>query len=275
MTQAVSNEPSVFDRKVVSSPLYVLRGAAFLLKHPVLWKFAAAPLLIGAVLLGICCYLAFSYLTALIGRFMGDQTHWVVIYYILAVILGLFLLIVSCFVFTLVATTIAAPFNDLISEKTEQLITGKVTETPFSLLRLIRDSARGIGHSVVVLGIYLGLLLLALALWLIPVVGGAVHMTATVLLSAFFLAYEYLGCPMDRRRFSFKEKMRFMRSRLKPCIGFGLGNVVVASVPVLNFLLIPAAVVGGTLLFMDFESALGRSGAKVEGCEPATAVDSM
>jgi CysZ protein len=66
-------------------------------------------------------------------------------------------------------------------------------------------------------------------------------------------AYEYLGYPMDRRGLSFHDKRRFLRTRLKSTLGFGVGNLVVASIPLVNILLIPAAVAGGTLLFLDLE----------------------
>ena len=76
----------------------------------------------------------------------------------------------------------------------------------------------------------------------------------TAVLTSYMFAYEYLGYPMDRRRFSFSQKKRFLRSHLSSVMGFGLGNLVVASIPVINLLFIPAAVVGGTLLFLDVDS---------------------
>ncbi len=101
------------------------------------------------------------------------------------------------------------------------------------------------------LGIYLALLVAALLLLLIPGVGVLLYTGAGALISSYMFAYEYLGYPMDRRRFTWKTKQNFLRSRFRSVIGFGLGNMVVASIPFLNLLFIPAAVVGGTLLFLD------------------------
>jgi CysZ protein len=106
-----------------------------------------------------------------------------------------------------------------------------------------------------VLGIYLALLIAALLFLLIPGVGVLLYTGAGALISSYMFAYEYLGYPMDRRRFTWKNKQNFLRSRFRSVIGFGLGNIVVASIPFLNLLFIPAAVVGGTLLFLDLSVA--------------------
>jgi len=168
-------------------------------------------------------------------------------------------LVVFFFLFTLLATVIAAPFNELISEKTEQLVTGNFQDSPFSFLQLLKDSARGIGHFFRILGVYFGILIASLFLLLVPGIGPMLFAAAMVLNTSYMLAYEYLGYPMDRRRFTFKQKRRFLRSRLKWTMGFGLGNAALASVPVLNLVVMPAAVVGGTLLFLDLTAATTKT----------------
>ncbi|MEJ2718419.1 MAG: sulfate transporter CysZ [Deltaproteobacteria bacterium] len=246
-------------RSSLPAPLYVIRGARFLLDHRVLWKYAIAPMAISTVVLGLSYYLLYHSFTALIHGIMGDGWYWQVLYYLVVIVAALLLLVVFFFIFTLLASAVAAPFNDLISEKTEQLVTGNFSETPFSFLQLLKDSARGIVHSLRILGIYLALLVVALVLLLIPGFGGPLFTAATVLLSSYMLAYEYLGYPMDRRRFSFREKRAFLRSRFKASMGFGLGNLAAISIPVINLMVIPAAVVGGTLLFLELEPPVQRS----------------
>ncbi len=130
-------------------------------------------------------------------------------------------------------------------------VRGTFHDTPFSVLQLLKDSARSIGHSLKVVAIYVAFMIGALLLLLIPGIGAILYTVAGCLLSSYMFAYEYLGYPMDRRRFTWKEKQNFLRSRFRSVIGFGLGNVVVATIPFLNLLFIPAAVVGGTLLFLD------------------------
>ncbi len=243
------------DDRLVSSPFYVLRGALFLWEHKMLWKYAVAPLIISvlvlAVSLGFSYYLADHYLLWWLQSLLGSAWYWRILYYLVAAVVILLLLVVFFLIFSILARALAAPFNDLICEKTEELVTGRISEVPFSPVRMIKDISRGVGHSLRLLGIYLGVLLPSLLLMLIPGIGFGFFWGVTALLSSYLLAYEYLGYPMDRRRYSFAQKRAFIRSRLGSALGFGFGNFAVASIPFLNLLLIPAAAVGGTLLFLD------------------------
>lgn len=256
--------------RFVPAPLYVIRGASFLWTHRVLWKYAAAPTAIGIVILGGSYWLIYHFLFPFLTPYSGGAWYQQALYYFLLVIGTVLLLVVSFFVLTRVASALAAPFNDLVSQKTEEIIKGTFHDTPFSLLQLMNDSARSIGHSFKILGIYLILLIAALLLLLIPVIGAPLSTAAGALISAYMFAFEYLGYPMDRRRFTWKQKQAFLRSRLKSVIGFGLGNVVMASIPFLNLLFIPAAVVGGTLLFLELNIDPEQGPSQVHGSGNAT-----
>jgi len=254
----VTNAPggrSLLVGKLLPSPLYVFRGAVFLREHPELWKYAAAPLGMSVAILGGSYWLLYRLLSGFIKPYGGDDRLLAALSYIVLVGVAILLLVLFFFLFTRIASALSAPFNDLISQKTEELVAGIFTDTPFSVVQLLKDSTRSMYHAVRVLALYLALLLAALFLLLIPGVGSLLFTVMGTLLSAFMFAWEYLGYPLDRRRLTWNQKMTFFRSRLKPALGFGLGNVVVASVPVVNLLFIPAAVIGGTLLFLDMETS--------------------
>lgn len=254
MNEAAQKPASGFPAKFVPSPLYTLRGAGFLWTHRVLWKYAAAPLVISTMILGVSYVLIYHFFWRFISPFGEGAWYWQVLYYLSVVVVTLLLLVVVFFLFTRIASAIASPFNDLISQKTEELISGSFDETPFSVMALLKDSGRSIIHAFKILGIYVGLLVAGLPMLFIPGAGSLMYAVWGALLSSYMFAYEYLGYPMDRRRFSFSEKRRFLWSSFRMTMGFGLGNVVVASVPVINLLFIPAAVVGGTLLFLEVHS---------------------
>lgn len=246
-----------FGARFIPAPLYVLRGALFIRSHRVLWKYAAAPMLISMAVLGIGYGVAYWLFFRLMSPLSGGEWYWQVLYYVVAVLVTVLLLIIIFFVFTFVATAIASPFNELLSEKTETLVKGTFQDTPFSFIGLLRDSARSIIHSLAIVGIYVGTLIMSLPLLLIPGLGHILFAGVGALLSSYLFAFEFLGFPMDRRRYSFTEKRRFIHSRLRSALGFGLGNVVVASIPLVNILLLPAAAVGGTLLFLELKAADG------------------
>jgi len=201
------------------------------------------------------------------GAYAAEEWYWQVLYYVLIFVLTVVLLVLFFFFFTRVASALASPFNDLISQKTEELVTGTFHDAPFSVIQLVKDSSRAIGHSFKLLGLYLILLTACLLLLLIPGVGGVLFSAAGWLLSAYMFAYEYLGYSMDRRRFSWTQKRSFIRSRFRATIGFGLGNLVAAAIPFVNLFFIPSAVVGGTLLFLKLESSDNRPVDKLRSSE--------
>jgi len=254
MNHKADNPRVTWSNSLVPAPFYVLRGALFLWKHRPLWKYAAAPSAISAAVLGLSYvtlyYLARRFLTPL----TTEAWYLQALYYLLLVVLGLLFAVIFFFFFARVASALAAPFNEVISQKTEELVTGSFVETPFSIVQLAGDSTRAIVHSFRVLAIYVGLLIVALLLLLVPGIGPLLFSAAGALLSAYMFAYEYLGYCMDRRRFSFREKQAFLRSHFHAVMGFGLGSVAAATIPIVNLLFIPAAVVGGTLLFLELSS---------------------
>jgi len=236
------------------SPLYIMRGAIFVWSHKTLWKYAAAPIIVSMAILGGSYALLYNLFVKWMGPHMGTEWYSHVLYYVLLFMITVALLAAFFFIFTRLASAVAAPFNDLISLKTEELVCGTVNETPFSLVQLFKDSGRLLLHSFRLLGLYLGLLIVGLVLLLIPTVGGILYTAFGVFVSAYMFAYEYLGYPMDRRRYSWAAKRGFLRSKFGSALGFGLGTLAVAAIPIVNFVFIPAAVAGGTLLFLDLKS---------------------
>jgi CysZ protein len=253
------------DGKPLSAPLYILKGAAFVWEHRrVMGKYAAAPVAIGTLLMGCAYWLLYHYFFRFVGTYAQGEWYKQIAYYLLLVAVTVLAVVVFFFLFTRVASALAAPFNDVISQRTEELVHSGFEESSFSLRLLMKDSSRAIGHSFRILGLYVVMLLAGLPLLLLPGIGALLFTVYSALLSSYMFAYEYLGYPMDRRRYSFADKRRFLRSRLVSAIGFGLGSLAAASIPVVNMLFIPAAVAGGTLLFLDLNpdarDRLSRSG---------------
>jgi CysZ protein len=240
---------------LLPAPLYVVRGAVFLWNNRVLWKYASAPLAISTAVLSLSYIVLYYFLRRLLTPLISDAWYMQILYYVLVIVLVVLFAVIFFFVFARVASALAAPFNEVISQKTEELVTGSFVEIPFSMVQLARDSTRSIVHSFRILGLYVGLLVAALLLMLVPGAGPLLFSAAGALLSAYMFAFEYLGYCMDRRRFSFGEKRAFFRSHFRSVMGFGLGSVAAATIPVVNLLFIPAAVVGGTLLFLELNAS--------------------
>ena len=95
-----------------------------------------------------------------------------------------------------------------------------------------------------------------LRLNLLPVAGSALYAVLSLLWTLFFLAVEYLGYAMTRRRFSFGAQRRFVMARPAVMAGFGCGVLTVLAIPFLQLFCIPVAVSGATLLWCEEQRTL-------------------
>lgn len=153
----------------------------------------------------------------------------------------------------LLASLLAAPFNDLLSEEVERVQTGRAGP-PFSLGAALRDVARSLLMEGVKLSLYVAamipLLLFALA---VPVLGEAVLSIAGASFTAAWFALDYLDWPASRRGHGIGWRIGLLRKHTLSMLGFGAGVWLFLFIPFVNLLFMPAAVAGGTLLFLDLE----------------------
>jgi CysZ protein len=143
---------------------------------------------------------------------------------------------------------VLAPLADPISEATEERC-GDFTAPPFSLGRLFASVGTSLAHTASRLAIIVVGFFALLPLNLIPGLGSVVYAVVSTLWAAWWLTAEYVSGPFARHLLPFKRVLKAMRTRPLASLGFGLTLYVMLWVPVLNFFLVPVAVVGGTLLF--------------------------
>lgn len=162
-------------------------------------------------------------------------------------------------VVVLLSNVIAAPFNDLLSEEVEHLVTG-TKGPPFSLRVLLRDTVRTVGLEVVKLIVYL---VVMVPLWLLslllPGVGQVLYTIFAFLFTALYFAVDYIDWPASRRNKSTTYRFGVMTEHFMPMLGFGTGVWLFLFIPLVNLLFMPAAVAGGTLLFLELEGELGAA----------------
>lgn len=158
-----------------------------------------------------------------------------------------------------VPNLLLAPLQDPLSEATE-VTCGDFESPPFSVGAVLRGIKESLSHTLVRLGLMaLGLLVL-FPLHLIPVAGSVLWVVLSSIWSMFWIAAEHLSNPMARHLRPFRQVLKSLRTRLPLALGFGAALYALLWVPVLNFFLMPVAVVAGTLLYRG----LLRSGALPE-----------
>ena len=173
----------------------------------------------------------------------------------LELLVFLVLLVTSFFVVIGLSTVIAAPFNDALSEEVERLVTGH-GGPPFSFRALGRDLFRTVALELTKFLIWAMVMLpLFILSFTLPVAGQIVYSAVGFVFTALYFAIDYIDWPAARRNKALAYRRQVLSQRFSACFGFGAGVFLLLWVPVLNLLFMPAAVAGGTLLFLDLEGA--------------------
>jgi len=230
-----------------------LGSARFILDHPGLLKLVAVPFLINLLVFSGMVYLGMDFFNNSVIHLIpqGDAWYWALLYYFLWTLAVLVTAVLVFFSFTVVGNLIAAPFNDLLSERTEHLLAGQRDEASFSLRVFGQDALRTLAVEVRKILLFVAAMLFLLLLNLIPVIGSMVYSVLAVALTLFFLAMEYMGFVFSRKRMNFAEQRRYIFARKMTMLGFSVGVLALLAIPFVQFICIPLAVVGATRLWCE------------------------
>jgi CysZ protein len=229
---------------------YLGRGAS-MLNHPSLRLFVLIPLLVNIAIFGSLIWYGMSYLTALMDDWLGKIPEWLnFIQWILWPVIGLTVSLVTGYLFTALALIIASPFNALLAEKAEELITGKEVGSLEGLGAAFMAMPRGILRELSKLIYYVPMAVFVLILSFIPVLN-LVAPVLWFLLGAWMMSIQFVDYPMDNHQLSFADVKEAVRSRRLSTMGFGGVVALCTGIPIVNFFVVPAAVVGATLLWCE------------------------
>lgn len=238
-----------------AGPPYLLRGFS-MLREPSLRRYVVIPILINIALIALIVSLLGWQLDNWLDAWLAGLPGWLAWLETVLWWIGVLLATLAfCYVFTLLANLIASPFNGMLSAQVEKLVTG---EAPESGLSLAREMADGLFGELRRLRYYLGravlLALVSLALLFIPLANMAIA-PLWFIFGAFMLSFEYLDQPMANRGLRFDAKIVQLRARRWRHLGFGSLVTLVTAIPLANLVVMPAAVVGATLLYLDSQAA--------------------
>jgi CysZ protein len=230
---------------------YLLRGFG-LINQPGIRLYALVPILITLLVFILLIGLAVLYFGALLDWLLPTGDGWwiTVIRALLWPLFAIAVMLVWYFTFTLVANLIGAPFNGLLAEKVEAHLLGRGLADTGGFQDALRDFVPAMLNELRKFAYYLLWAIPLLVLFIVP----GINVVAPVLwgiFMAWILALEYVEYPMENHRIRFKE----VRGRLgqKRLLGLGFGGTVMGLmlVPLVNLLVMPAAVAGGTAIWVE------------------------
>ena len=228
---------------------YFLRGARMLNK-PGIRKFVVVPLLINITLFVALTFAIFSWAGELFDAAVAALPEWLQwIDWLFFIVLGGAMLLFTYFTFTIVANLISAPFNSYLAEAVANKVEfNEPLDTDWaealssigpSLLEEFQKIKYFAIRAIPFLGLFFipGVNFIASAVWLV--------------FSAWMLALQYTDYAFANNKISFSEQRVHMRQRRLLGLGFGGAVTLGTMIPVVNFFVVPSAVAGATLLYME------------------------
>lgn len=237
--------------ELIIGPKYLARGFS-LLAAPGLRRYVIVPILVNVTLIVALVSLLGWQINDWLNAWLAGLPGWLtwledVLWWLTMIISAL----AFCYFFTLLANLIASPFNGMLSARVEQLRTGNEPNSGMSIAGEMWDGVIGelrrlryYASRAAILG------LISLVLLFIPLANLAIAPLWFVF-GAFMLAFEYLDQPMANRGMAFDDKIRRLYDRSWRHLGFGSVVTLATAIPLANLVVMPAAVIGATLLYIE------------------------
>jgi CysZ protein len=235
-------------------------GAQFLSKgFSLIWLpgvrlYVLIPLLINVILLSFAMMYTFTHLNEWYDSLQHSDSsivQWLIEFlgWLLWPLIVISVLLVVFFSFAFIANWIAAPFNGLLSEAVERhLVADNYQQQAFKLTSFIADLPRLLGREWRKFAYYAPRALGCLLLFLTPLAPIAPFIWFAF--NAWMAAVQYIDYPQDNHKIRFNRTLTILRSNKSGPFGFGSMVMLLTMIPVLNLLVMPAAVAGATALWV-------------------------
>lgn len=232
---------------------YPFRSIKFFFSHPKLITYSITPIVINIIIYGSVFFFTYRWIIGSIDRWIGlDNTgagFWFQFLHTALLIVGFILLLFVCYLlFTILGNLVTAPFNEEISQRVEEIVTGGAVGHKMGFWE---DAYISIMGEAKKLAFYLFFLMLIFLLNVIPAAGNVLSAIIGTIFSFFYNALDFLDYPMTRRKMGFRQKLKVTRSGKMITYGFGAAAFLLMFLPVVNVFMKPILVVAGTSLYYE------------------------
>ncbi|GLS25022.1 sulfate transporter CysZ [Marinibactrum halimedae] len=230
---------------------YLVEGAQLLMMKK-FRAFIIIPILINILIfLGTTTFMI-SLFSSLMDYLMGFIPSWEwfsfiadILAVILWVLLAVLLAIVYGYSFSILTNLIAAPFYGILAEKIEHHLTGKSPPTEALPAMIVRT----IGRELTKIWYFLVRAILIFLLSFVPLIGLVVPVIALAW-GAWSMSIQYSDYAADNHQLPFKSLRKSLWTQKFTAGGFGGLIMLGAMIPVVNIFVMPAAVAGGTIMWV-------------------------
>ncbi len=215
-------------------------------RAPGLRRYTWLPALASLVVVGAGLAVTFAYTDTLSAWLNGLLPQWLsFLSAVLTPLVYLLGLLAGTWLFALLAVLTAGPFMGDLSLAVERSAFGTGPAQPASFWSGL---ASAVARELRKLLYYLPRLLLVFLLTLIPLLNTLAPLVWFAF-GAWILAVQFCDYPLENRGQPFRDTLALLKRQRLAALGFGACATLALAIPLVNFLLIPAAVAGGTLLW--------------------------
>lgn len=225
---------------------YFVYGWKLLLQRQFL-PFVIFPILINTVLMVGLIWAFFANIGGLLAFLLPSWLEW--LSFILIPLIFLMILVGFYFAFTALANFVAAPFNGLLAEKVELLLTGEPLGD-MSFGAMLKDVPRMLKREWQKIMYSIPRLIVLFVLGFVPFIGQTIVPILAFMFGAWLIAIQYCDYPFDNHKISF-QRMRNALSQYRT-LNFTFGALVslFTMIPFVNLVVMPVAVCGATALWV-------------------------
>jgi CysZ protein len=217
-----------------------------------LWGYFVFPVLLTLAVLTGLVYFSYSNMYPWLMDLLpaGDAWYLGLLRSVLSPLLLVLFILAGAFLYSITGTILTAPFNDPLSAKVEEMLRGTASDEKLTVGAVIGDITRTIKNTLWLMMVLAAVNVLSMLLNLVPVVGGAAYTAIGFSSALFFFGFGFLDFPLERRRLSFREKLRVTWRYRALTMGLGLGFIIITLVPLVGFLGLNLCTVGATELYL-------------------------
>jgi len=228
---------------------YMAKGLD-LIMAPGLKRFVLVPLIINVLIFGGLIAGGVMLFDNWMSSLLESLPEWLeFLYWVMWLLFLLIILAVLFFCFTIFANIVAAPFNALLSIRVEDRVRGSTAwrEGEESFLAIVsRTVWREVAKLLYLLPRFIALVILSL----IPGLN-VIAPPLWLLFGAWMMAVEYSDYGADNNGVGFGQLREALARVRFTSLGFGIIVYGMMLIPVLNLLVMPAAVAGGTVFWVE------------------------
>ncbi len=228
---------------------YLLRGFS-MLPEPGIRRFVLIPMIINIFLFSGAIWLLVNEFDGWVNFWLSKLPSWLsFLDWLLWPLFALLVLVFVYYGFSLVANLIAAPFNGFLSEKVEKMKRGVVMQDE-GWKGLIAMIPRALQRELAKMAYYIPRLFLLLIFSFIPIIN-VIAPFLWFLFGAWMMAIQYCDYPMDNNKISFRQMKLMLAEKRLTSVSFGALVQLGMMVPFINLIVMPAAVIGATLYWLE------------------------